>query len=310
MSRKKLFGSSFIDEVSLFEEIKRYKDIELTEDFLQKINAENGLDQATAILYEYLSKKHHAFISAIDSQQPRVSSLIKPLKLIIVPGMFYKEYPEMGGDGLFIKEIAKKFGIKCELVNLHSRGSVSQNKIVLKEKLLKENHENVWIISFSKGSTEVRLCLEELKEERVPNNIKGWISIAGLLKGTFLGDEKLQSFFTKTIWYATSKILGINHYLSKEMSLSNPLLKKHMALPSDLEIIHIIGVPLASHLQQSLTIKRYPRLAKFGPNDGIINLGDFLELPGNVYPLWGTDHFFRSHNISALIYKMLNYINK
>lgn len=308
MPRKKLFGSAFIDEVALFEEAKKYQSVELTHTLLKKIENERGLDLATVVFYEYLCQKHHNFIDAINSQKLRATSSGKSIKLIIMPGMFYKEYPEIGGDGLFIKTIAEKFNIECELVDVNSRGSILKNKDILKDKLLKEKHDNVWIVSFSKGSTETRLCLEELYSEKFPNNIKGWISISGLVKGTSLWNHKHRNPVTSAIWRATAKILGIEHSLSREMSSNNPLLQKGVLLPSHLEVIHIMGVPLPSHLQPSL-IKRYQKLAHSGPNDGIIMLSDFLGVSGNVYPLWGADHFLRLNHISALIYRILNYIN-
>lgn len=308
MLRKKIFGSAFIDEVALFNEVKKYEDVKLTKGILKEILNEHGLNQATAIFYKYMLHKHCDFINKINSHQPKATHSYKPIKLIIVPGMFYKEYPEMGGDGLFIKTISDKFDFECELVELDSRGSVLKNKDILKKILLKEKHNNIWLVSFSKGSTETRLCLEELFSEKFTKNIKGWISISGLVKGTFLGDEKLQSPLTKAIWRATSKVLGIDHKISKEMSSGGHLMQNKIILPPDMEIMHIIGVPISSHLQPML-IKRYQRLARFGPNDGIINLSDFLEIPGHVYPLWGSDHFLRLSYISELIYKICNYIN-
>ncbi len=307
MLRKKLFGSAFIDEVELFEESKKYKGVELTHTLLKKIENEQGLNQATVILYEYLCEKHRTFIDSINSQQLKATHPSKQLKLLIVPGMFYKEYPEIGGDGLFVKTIAEKFNMEYELIDLNSRGSIFKSRDVIKEKILRERHSNVWIVSFSKGSIETRLCLEELHGEKFPNNIKGWINISGPVTGTSLWDHKHKSFFSRAIWRVISKILGIDHTLSREMSRNNLLLQKDFLLPPHLEVMHIVGVPLPSHLQP-MTIKKYRRLAQFGPNDGIITLSDFLGVSGNVYPLWGADHFLRLNHISALIYKILNYI--
>lgn len=308
MLRKKLFGSSFIDEVALFEEAEKYRNVELTDTVLKKITKDQGINQATALLYKHLSDKHADFIRAIDSYPSKAVPSQMPVKLIIVPGMFYKEYPEMGGDGLFIKTIAEKFNFEYELVELKSRGSVLQNKNLLKEKLRNEKHGNIWIISFSKGSTETRLCLEELSTEKFPASIKGWVSISGLIRGTFLADDKLRSPLAKALWRTTAQIIGVNHIITKEMSSRESVLRRKIFVPPNLEIIHIAGLPLASHLQPML-IQRYEKLSQFGPNDGIITLSDFLEVPGHVYPLWGADHFFRLHSISALIYRICNYIN-
>ena len=35
---------------------------------------------------------------------------------------------------------------------------------------------------------------------------------------------------------------------------------------------------------------------------------DALHLSGEVYPIWGADHFLRSTQVSALLYRLFNYL--
>jgi hypothetical protein len=297
-----------IDEVRLFEEVAQFQISNMTKSDLTEIHNKFGIYHSTAALYQYLKNTHHEFISEMDSYSTATKTSACPIKLLLVPGMFYKEYVNFGADGALIRKIAEKFGFKVELLETISKGSVSKNKEILLKKLATDRHPNIWLVSFSKGSTEVRWGLEELMNKGFPSNIKGWVSISGLIHGTPLASEKLRSSFHKLIWYLTTKAIGINYAGTEEISHANKTLKGKVRVPQHLEVIHITGFPLPSHLQPVL-VKRYNKLAVIGPNDGTSVLEDLLDLPGKIYPIWGTDHFMRTSTLSRIVYNMCSYIN-
>lgn len=307
IKRKKMFGRAFIDEVELFKSIADLKLTNLDERLVRQFLMERGIEATTAILYRYVYQKHHPFIEQVNSCPP-THSPISAIKLIVVPGMFYKEYPEMGCDGVLIKNIAEKFNYPCEILNINSRGSVLKNKEFVKKKLIGDTHENIWIVSFSKGSIETRLALEEIYQSDLTHHIKGWINVSGPIKGTALSDEKLNSNIKYILWRIFAGMTGIFGRMPNETARNNASLKAPVNIPPELVQIHLVGFPLVSHLQQ-FTIERYRKLSINGPNDGIIMLSDILGINGNVYPIWGVDHFLRSNHISEIIYKLLNYIN-
>lgn len=308
MKRGSTRDSHLIDEVALLEKASRLFESNLSHDNLREITTSHGINHSTAVLYKYLSNRHQEFISKINSYPTSLATSRRPTKIIVIPGMFYKEHGDIGADGSLVRNITKKFGFEVELIETLSRGSVADNKEIIVKKLLENKHENVWLVSISKGSTEVRSVLEELKGKDVTKNIKGWISIVGLTKGTPHADKKLRNSFTKTTCYLTFKILGVDYAVTEEMACKNNSLKKEMLLDSHLEVIHINGFPLVSHVEP-LLVKRYKALAEGGPNDGILLLQDLLYVPGNVYPVWGVDHFLRTSEMSEIIYKMCHYIN-
>ncbi|MDO8600956.1 MAG: hypothetical protein Q7R73_05155 [bacterium] len=307
MFKKRMFGQAFIDEVALFDSIADFNLTVPHERPLQQLLLEEGIEKTTAIVYKHVYQKHRSFIEKVNSY-PTTPAPALTIKLVVIPGMFYKEYPEMGCDGMLIKNIAEKFNFVCDILDIDSRGSILKNKETIVRKLTDDPHENIWIVSFSKGSIETRIGLEEIyKSGLTRNNIKGWINVSGPIKGTALSDEKLNSALKYFLWRVFAEMTGIFGRMPDETAKSNALLKAPVNVPPQLEQIHLVGFPLASHLQP-FTIGRYRKLSTYGPNDGIIMLSEALNLDGHVYPIWGVDHFLRSNHISEIIYKLLNYI--
>jgi hypothetical protein len=58
-------------------------------------------------------------------------------------------------------------------------------------------------------------------------------------------------------------------------------------------MISLVGFPLRRHLTTSFSRFCHRTLSKWGPNDGTVLLSDLIRWPGDVYPVWGADHFFR-----------------
>ncbi len=308
MKRGIVRNSPLIDEIELFKKTSVVFTSDLILEKVDEVTSAHGTDQATAMLYKYLLMKHKNFIATINNFSTSLSAPNQPTKIIIIPGMFYKEHGDIGGDGLLVRNIAEKFGFETETVEVLSRGSVLDNKEIILSKLRDNQHNNVWLVSLSKGSTEVRLALEELRGKNLAKNIKGWISIGGLINGTPHADKKLRTFLTKIIWYLTLKVLRIDYAVTDQIACRNKSLQKEMLLDSHIKVVHIVGFPLLSHVEPFL-VKRYKTLAPSGPNDGIILLKDLIHISGEVYPVWGVDHFLRTSDMSGIIYKMCHYIN-
>lgn len=303
------FTHAPFDEVALFERVKNNAASTLTKKLITEALQQGGIEYATAVLYHHLTLKHEDFINKVHVNEIRATTPQKPTKLIFVPAMFYREHPNVGGDGALLRSIAQQFGFETSILPLNSRGSVLKNTEIIKQKLTEERHPNIWVVSMSKGSTEARLALEELTTVGIPTNIKGWVSISGLCHGSPLADMKIRSMPLRLYWRTVCAIMGIEYAFTEESTYSNKRLQKEIAMPNHLEIIHIAGFPLSAHLHPLLQ-KRYEILAPYGPNDGLMILQDFIETQGHVYPVWGADHFLRTPQMSTLIYQLCNYINK
>jgi hypothetical protein len=50
-------------------------------------------------------------------------------------------------------------------------------------------------------------------------------------------------------------------------------------------------------------------LAAYGPNDGTTLLSDLMVWPGEIFPAWGMDHYFRPENEARnLVAAMFKYL--
>jgi hypothetical protein len=58
-------------------------------------------------------------------------------------------------------------------------------------------------------------------------------------------------------------------------------------------MITVIGFPLKQHMTSRLSRSCHRTLAQWGPTDGTTSLSDLVGWPGDVYPAWGMDHYFR-----------------
>lgn len=305
--RKPIFEASMSDEVELarqaMEMLGTLSSPPSKEEILS-LQKTHSIEVATRCFYEGIKQStHRTIIDKINTQETDVSNRSSGIKLYILPGMFYKSHPEVGTDGALIADVGKKFGFDIELIGLKSTGSISTNADILKKRLKDESHNNVWIVSISKGGCDVRRFLQSNKK---PSCLTGWISIAGVHKGVPFIDSKFTTLFHRMLNRTLCYFLRIDYQALQELRTSDEGWN-NKSWPLDLEIINVVPVPIITHVQKAI-IHRYKQTLTLGPNDGFIPLVDVLDLPGHIFPIWGCDHFFRTPELSAYIYKLFNYI--
>jgi hypothetical protein len=271
---------------------------ELTVAALQRVAQQHGVDFATALLYDRLlhSAEHGPFMERLEklsreeTNTPRLDATV-----VIAPGAFYVEFPQTGADGRLLREEAARFGCRSELVPLASFGSLKENERILRDWLLSRPPENVILVSLSKSGAEVKLALARADAPEVFRHVICWINLSGLANGTPLVDW-LFAHKLRTCWVRFLFVLRRYNFAAIRDLRCGPgtLLAGDLRLPQHMRAIHVVGFPLARHLTNALARRCYRRLRHLGPNDGAgILLGDVCRLPGNVYPVWGADHYLR-----------------
>jgi hypothetical protein len=76
-----------------------------------------------------------------------------------------------------------------------------------------------------------------------------------------------------------------------------------------MRILTLIGFPLHRHMTTAFSRFCHRTLAPFGPNEGTTSLAELRECPGEVYPSWGMDHYFRPENdAKRLIAAVLHFL--
>ena len=264
----------------------------------------HGIGLTTRILYEIICEGNHAFINQIDQIEPCASPQAATFKLLIVPALLYKEHPEFGGDGKSIAEIARACRIETDVVPVASRGSCAENIQILWQAIQREPAAKIVLLTLSKGGAETRMTLEAKRADAAIGKVLAWVNLCGFVNGSPLFDL----FSGKLRARLISLVMGIDSHVADEMSSLNPHWSQPFHLPDGLLTLNVIGVPLAEHIQTRNQLDRYVRLAKLGPNDGFALSSEML-IPGSpTYPLWGADHYFRTPQVSPLLYRIFNYL--
>ena len=283
-----------------------------TRDELIDLSEKYSIDLATRTMYEsLLVSEHGKFFESLNQlplpgpEEKRPFNSSPRVQIYIVPGMFYQEHPEVGADGSLVKQIALKYGLEAHIVPVKSTGDIVANSEILARQLEKEASQSIWLISLSKGSAEVRYLLQQ--ETVLNRKICGWVSIAGMPCGSPLADLKLRNSACSIYYRLLCRILGVNFAAIEQLQSIHPFWSNYN-WPALIDIIHVVPMPLAAHIQGPLR-KRYRQLQIYGPNDGMVPIADILGLPGRFYPVWGCDHFLRAPQISFLLYRLFHYIS-
>ena len=308
-----LYGARPTDEVQLAREaaphVAQLRGALPTTQALQALTARYGIDIATMVFYRAVlaSPEHGEFVQAVDAREVGGRLNSAGVTLVIVPALFYREHPEVGGGGEHIAEIASACGIDAHIAPTLSRGSVADNAAILKDLLAEIEGETLWLLSLSKGAAEVRWLFQRHSQSTNLDRVRVWLNVCGLPNGCQIVDHMLGDPVRRLKTRALCTVTGVDYEGLRELTSSYWRDAPRFDLPSGLQVVNVIGAPLLSHVQRHL-LSRYKRLEHLGPNDGMVLLREALNPFGHVYPVWGADHFFRTPAVSPLLYRLFDYL--
>jgi hypothetical protein len=280
---------------------------DLTAEALRHIAAAHGHDVAVALLYDRLRRaaENGPFIRRVEEWDAEdAGPLAESSLLAIVPGAFYRARPESGADGGRLLEIAARLGCQAERIPLAEFGSPAENGRIIRDWLSDRSEERITLVALSKGSLDVHAALDLPDVGRAFRNVAAWVNLSGLFQGTalvgWLRRHRLRSLLVRGFcWWHGHRFATIAELDRRRGG--------GVALPNHMRVIHIVGFPLRRRLGSPEARRGFARLAPLGPNDGGGNLlADVARWPGVVYPIWGTDHYFRpAWDMDALITRIL-----
>ena len=298
---------------SRWPEHRDWKD--LSEETLRQVAAAEGLDFATALLFDRIvqSKEHGPFIERLRAMpEPKAPVGHTPI-IGIVPGAFYREDPQSGADGQFVLDSVAHMGFRGERLLLRSFGSLPENAERIRAWVRGRANERIILVSLSKSGAEVKLALNVEDADELFHNVTAWVDLSGLYRGTPLINwlfrhpwrlAPIRLFF----WFR-----GYHFGALRELRRGHgSLLDFDLRVPRHLHVIHVLGFPLAGHLTSPLARRGYRRIASLGPNDGgPILLADVQSLPGLILPVWGADHYLRpTGGMGDLMWRLLTYLTE
>jgi len=292
----------------------RHADIVFSEQVLKQLTAVEGIDFATALLYNDVinSSRYGSFIKQIDRlrDEPAVNNRRINALLAIAPGAFYKEYPQSGADGPLLRQQAEILHCPCELIPSPSMGGIAENGRAICDWLATRPERRIILASISKGGSDIKAALARPEAATSFQRVVAWINLGGMLDGSAAVEWILQNrlrrlAYRSLFWW---RGLRLEVFTDLRRAAGTPL-DFPLSIPERLLAIHVVGFPLRNHLCNRLSRTCHARVAPLGPNDGAILLSDVLRMPGLVYPVWGADHYLRpSWELRKLAAALLRYV--
>ena len=253
-------------------------------DQIRQLNQRYGTDVTTAFLFWHF---YH--------QVPPLSAL-NPVcdkndwMIAIVPGAFYKEHPEIGGDGRDIAERAAAKGWQCEMIPTASLGTLRENADTISQFIRRraQTHK-VMVASLSKGTMDMEMALR--RDPGLGESLLAWISISGVVRGTMMADWLLDRRRLRLLCHLMCWRHGADKQAVRDLRHrpdgETPTIPR-------IPYIQVAGFPLKRHLSHWRARLWHRRFRSIGPSDSVVLLEDLLGFPGVVLPIWGADHYLQS----------------
>jgi hypothetical protein len=254
-----------------------------------------GLDATTRWLYDSIreSPHHRSAIEKIDLLCDLEGTVDPSVRVAIIPGFLYQEYPQSGADGRILIEATRQLGLEYDVVPMASTGRLEENATRLLRYLEERDDGPLVLASISKGGSEIAAALQMDPSAQHFAHTVGWVDVCGILRGSPVVDLVsrqhlrmlgFRALFALRRWTIES-VLDLRH---RDGMLSNGF-----EAPEHMRIVHAVGFPSEDDFVLSKLRRFHRQIGSLGPNDGAILLYDTLRAPGVVYPLRGADHYMR-----------------
>jgi hypothetical protein len=270
------------------------------------------IDEITAQLYERIcvNPGNRLLIEAIDGPAgPPAMASGADVCLVLVPGLLYRHFPETGGDGEALREIASAMSIPFFTIPLDGTEGLEKAAATIGEWL--QFHvppsRGIVLVSLSKGSAEVMSALAHPELRAAFQRVVAWISVSGLPLGTPSMELIMRNPLRRAFLSAYCRVKGWKLEAIRELLLHRP---SHAQLvPPHITLIQVVAFPLHAHLKDRPSRRLHRQLARIGPNDGYALLEELARLPGYLYPVWGADHYLRGiDELPARLSRMLAFV--
>ena len=290
----------YLEEAAAFPKYKKFSD--LNQKVLKQVTHETGdVDRAAALFYqraisdprnramlEYLSRRE----TQLERTRPNYSR--DDILLAMVPGMFYRDNPEIQADGEGLRKIARTIGLTDTVIPVLQDGTIAENAGIICDYLEnKVSARKVILASASKGGGDIKLAIQRCGRQPYFRKVIGWFNIGGITSGNFLLNRLLDSWWYRNnlrfyFWRHDYNWEGL---MSTRAGPESPL-GITVTIPRHLTVVSVIGVPFSQHVTARAR-PYYDALVEEGPNDGIVLLAESYVPGGLVFPALRNDHYFR-----------------
>jgi hypothetical protein len=212
--------------------------------------------------------------------------------VLIVPTYLYKRWAYFTGADLAVPRAAlQKVGFHCYFVETVDDGPVELNAEIVMAAIWDraKTGRRLIVVSASKSGAEVALALTRLGPART-HHVAVWINAVGALQGTPTVDDKLLPDFellTGKIDPAGTESMGTAPSRQRFNSFN---------IPPAVLVVNYFGIPTIGNISV-FGRSVYSALRKYGPNDGVLLLGDMIWPGGVTLARLGTDHMHMNDHI-------------
>jgi hypothetical protein len=293
------------DEIALRQAIQAEGPITSLEG-LNSIQENWGVDGASMALCLHLQQRHAAFIEAVNREDASPCPGSAGATLLLVPGLYYEERPDLGGDGAMVLQAAGACGFEARRVPTLSLGTVQGNAQILAREL-EECEGKVLVASLSIGALQVRHLLANLGATQQPS-FQGWLNLGGTPSGAHAIERMLNTRTRRMAGRLLARFQGLPFAAVEEALPSHPLWQTPFPDLRGTRAVTVLPIPMEGQVQKPLQA-RFAELKAQGPTDGMVLLAESIP-PGEVYPLWGCDHLLRTSSAGEAIYRLLRWFRK
>jgi len=250
---------------------------------------------------DYFEELHRVESLIRQRNWPRtVQTGLHEYKILFIPGFHYLSDPTSGADFANQRELMRELGLNVQLAATEEDGTIEENAEIIARIVRSESrhHPKIILVSTSKSGPETALALGKILRPDETDSVKAWLSVGGLIRGTFLADRVMtwpKSWIARII-FSLEKIdfqslPGLTTRASRARMES-------IRLPRKILVVQYVAVPLSGDIADDVR-GRYAYLRKYGPNDGLTLLADELLVPdGITIAEVGFDHFYRDPEIN------------
>ena len=267
-------------------------------------------DERTRQLYASVcaTPANAALRSIIEAPAARFTAPPHDLRLVLVPGLFHREYPHTGADGAFLRAVAGALGLGLETIPVDGKSGLDASADAINDYLLSSRrHERVLLFSLSKGSNEVRHALTRAAGRTAFQRVRAWTSISGLPFGSPAVDLTHANPLRRLVLKPWCRLMGWNYEHLRDTLRHRP--GAPFILPAHLRFVQVAAFPLRAHLVDRRSRRLHKNLSPRGPNDGFALLEELTALPGELYPVWGVDHYLSgTKDLAARLEALLRHL--
>lgn len=275
---------------------------ELTREVLHNITQETlDVDKSAALFYYRTieEERNKKFLNYLDKKQKELMKILpdyskKNILVAVVPGMFYKDNPNVGADGKSFRKLVVELGLKEILVEVEQLGLPEVNGQFICKFLENENKSNgIILATVSKGASDFKFAIKQCGDKPYFKKVKGWYNIGGINRGTLVIDGVLD--YWKYRWesriYFWWKGYNYDAFVAMRREKNAPL-DFDIEIPKHILVINVVGIPNYRYVTNRAK-PYYEYLIRFGPNDGMTLLSDSYIENSLTYPSWRNDHYFQ-----------------